>query len=175
MGDEKDDRLVAIQSELEAILDQRLSALATTLRATESTTRKIVGTELEIERHHATRSKLESEFAGLDKLLEGARAEADAIRIQHANLLAERDELNSEAERLQSEVADTRMAVDQTRNRVEQLEAEAEELRTENSALKTKLKTLEENISRMRRLKEELMSSISGLTAQMTGLAGSNK
>jgi hypothetical protein len=32
---------------------------------------------------------------------------------------------------------------------------------------------MEENITRMRRLKEELMSSISGLTAQMTGLAGS--
>ncbi|MEC8423281.1 MAG: hypothetical protein VX000_05860, partial [Myxococcota bacterium] len=52
------------------------------------------------------------------------------------------------------------------------LEAEQDELRSENASLKTKLKTLEENISRMQRLKEELMSSISGLTAQMSGLAG---
>jgi chromosome segregation ATPase len=175
MSDEQSDRLREIQSELETILDQRLGELAKTLRATESTTRKIVGAEIDIERHNATRERLESEFDGLMTHLTSARDEADKVRKRHDGLISERDELAGELQRMETSVKDAALASARTRTQVEELEAEAETLRTENAALKTKLKTLEENISRMRRLKEELMSSISGLTAQMTGLAGGNK
>ena len=175
MSTETSDRLTEIRSELEVILDQSLGELARTLRATESTTRKIVGAELDIERHNSTRERLEAEFDGLASQVSEAQETANKVKERHDGLVAERDALAAEHQRMETSVKDAALASARTRNQVEVLEAEAETLRTENSALKTKLKTLEENISRMRRLKEELMSSISGLTAQMTGLAGGNK
>jgi chromosome segregation ATPase len=169
------ERMQEIQGELEAILDDRLDELTRALRATENTTRKIVGTEIDIERHNATRARLEAEFEGLNSQAESAQKDANKVKGRHDALVAERDQLLGEVLRLETEVKDTSRAAERTREKVGTLEDEAETLRTENNALKTKLKTLEENISRMRRLKEELMSSISGLTAQMTGLAGGNK
>ena len=53
------------------------------------------------------------------------------------------------------------------------VEDEANTLRAENTNLRTKAKALQENLTRMRQLRDELMSSISGLTQQMSGLASS--
>jgi len=172
MSDPTTERLEAIQSELAGILEERLSALNQAMRGTETFTRRIVSAELEIERHAARRESLEAEVVELE-----AAAKADIegtadIRSRHAELTAERQRIANETERLEEEVAEAGQQLGRTRGRVTQLEAEAETLRSENAALKAKLKTLEENIARMRRLKEELMSSISGLTQQMTGLAG---
>ena len=57
--------------------------------------------------------------------------------------------------------------VERSRQQIVALEAEANALREENNALRTKVKTLEENITRMRRLKEELMNSVTGLAQQI--------
>ena len=175
MSDPSSDRLQELRLELEDILDTRLSALSEALRDTERATRRVVAAEIEIERTRARRETLEAEVVALEATAhEGAEAMA-AVTARHDELTAERQRLSEEATRLELEVVDADSHVEQTRSRVAQLEAEAETLRSENAGLKAKLKTLEENIARMRRLKEELMSSISGLTQQMTGLAGGSE
>ena len=62
--------------------------------------------------------------------------------------------------------------VETLREEVQQAETDASSLRNENTSLRTKAKTLQENVTRMRQLRDELMSSIRGLTQQMSGLAG---
>ncbi len=172
MSEATTERLEAIQAELAEILEARLRDLNQMLRGTESTTRRIVSAELELERHKARGQLLEDEIGDLESQVESARASTSGIRERHESLQQQRDEAAQEAERIQGDVRKADEDLRSTREQVTRLEAEAETLRSENAALKAKLKTLEENIARMRRLKEELMSSISGLTQQMTGLAG---
>lgn len=172
MSDPTTDRLLSIQTELQQILEARLSALAQAMRQSESVTRRIVAAELEIERHRGTAEQLDAETASLQAEVEGARERTASVRERHGALVAERDRHRAEVNRIEAEVRDADAEVEGTRQRVEALEHEAEALRSENASLKTKLKTLEENVTRMRKLKQELMSSISGLTQEMTGLAG---
>ena len=172
MSDPTTERLQAIQSELAGILEERLSALNEAMRGTEALTRRIVSAELEIERHASRRESLEAEVGELEAAAKADLEGSAGMRARHAELVAERQAIASETERLEEEVTEAGRELERTRGRVTQLEAEAEALRSENANEKAKLKTLEENIARMRRLKEELMSSISGLTQQMTGLAG---
>ena len=175
MSEENTDRMQQIQLELQSILDSRLDALAKALRTTETTTRKIVAAELDIERHQATQQRLLAEFDGLDVEVQKAKEAANAVEQEFRSKVEERDQLASDIQRIEGELKDVVLSTDRTRTQVADLEKESETLRDENTALKTKLKTLEENITRMRRLKEEMRSSLSGLTAQMTGLAGGNK
>ena len=172
MSDKSAERLQEIQAELSSILEARLAELTASLRDTESITRRIISAEFDIERHRATAERLEDEMGTLQTEVDTARARSEEVRKRHAALLSEREEFRAELDRLEREVRSADAEAEETRQRVTSLEADAETLRAENTSLKTKLKTLEENIARMRRLKEELMSSISGLTAQMTGLAG---
>jgi chromosome segregation ATPase len=168
MSDATADRLQEIQGELASILEARLGELTHALRSTEGTTRRIIGAEIEIERHRSGRDALEAELRGLSAEVEAARASAEQVRANHAQLFDERDVLRAEVERLEREVREADAEAERTRQRVAALTDEAEMLRNENISLKTKMKTLEENITRLRRLKEELASSISGLTSQMT-------
>lgn len=172
MSDPTADRLQSIQSELQQILEARLADLTGVMRESESVTRRIVSAELEIERHRGTAEQLGAETESLQAQVDSARDHTAQVRERHGALLAERDHHRAEVERLEAEVRGADGEVESTRAQVEALENEAEALRSENASLKTKLKTLEENVTRMRRLKEELMSSISGLTQEMTGLAG---
>lgn len=168
MSDATADRLQEIQGELASILEARLGELTRTLRSTEGITRRIIGAEIEIERHRAGRDALEAELKSLSAEVDTAREGAERVRQQHAQLFDERDGLRGEVERLEREVREADAEAERTRQRVSVLTDEAEMLRTENISAKTKMKTLEENIARLRRLKEELESSISGLTSQLT-------
>ena len=172
MSDPTVDRLEQLQAELQQILEDRLSQLARSVRSSEAVARRIVAAELEIERHSQTAAQLEADSQQLELQLMGARSRAEEARERHGSLAAERDRFRTEVDRIDGEVRGIDQEVGATRQRVTDLEAEANSLRTENASLKTKLKTLEENVTRMRRLKEELMSSISGLTQEMSGLAG---
>lgn len=172
MSDPTTQRLLAIQGELQQILEARLAELAQSMRGSEQVTRRIVSAELEIERHRATVQQLQGETVGLDAELEKARGAAAEVRARYEQALAERDRHRAEAQATEASVRALRADVDATRQRAKALEVEAEAIASENATLKNKLATLEENVLRMRRLREELMTSVSGLTQEMTGLAG---
>ena len=173
MNDVTTDRLKEIQSELAAILEARLAALTESMRGTEGVTRRIVAAEIEIERHRSARTQLDAELSSLQADLSALTARSAEAQDGRRRLSAEREALAVQVEGVEREVREIDAETAKMRQKVGSLNEEADSLRAENSNLKMKLKTMEENITRMRRLKEELMSSISGLTAQMTGLAGS--
>ena len=167
------DRLKEIQTELAKILEARLAELTDTLRSTEGVTRRLVAAEIEIERHRGARAQLEKELEGLQAEVSVLSTRAADANLQRKRLGAEREGLALQVESAEREVRETDAEASKMRSRLGTLNEEADALRVETGNLKLKLKTMEENITRMRRLKEELMSSISGLTAQMSGLAGS--
>jgi chromosome segregation ATPase len=172
MSDPTTTRLQEIQSELSSILEARLAELNHALRASEGTTRRIISAEIELERQRSTQAHYDEQIASTRAEVDDVRGKVQAARAEHEQISRQRDELRGELEGLERAVREADADAEKSRQRVATLSAEAETLRNENASLKNKLKTLEENIDRMRRLKEELMSSISGLTAQMAGLAG---
>ena len=168
-----DDRLEQIQTELAGILEERLGALDRVLQLTESNTRRIIAASIETERHLSSVQRLESERITVEEEVLRVRSQADEIRNHHAGLIQERDRTRAEVHRLEQEVRESDVEVERNRQRIATLEAEANTLREENGALRTKVKTLEENIVRMQRLKEELMSSVTGLAQQLRQASGS--
>lgn len=175
MSDDTANRLQAIQTELAAVLEERLHELHQAMKQTEMVTRRILGAEIEIDRLNAGRAEMESEIRTMEGETQSARSQSEATRAQHAQRLRDRDAVRAEVAHMEREVGEIDAEVEQSRKQAAELEATAEALRRENTALKTRQKTLEENVLRMRQLQKELMSSMSDLTGQMTGLAGGDK
>lgn len=175
MSDDTGNRLQAIQEELASILDSRLNELTQAMKTSETLTRRLLAAELELERHNAGHGQLTAEIASMEAELAGSRDRLNEVREQHAEFVTERDRARSEVTRMEREVREIDGEVEQSRKRVRELEATAESLRKENTSLKAKLITLEENVTRMRQLQKELMSSISGLSSQMAGLTSADK
>jgi chromosome segregation ATPase len=172
MADDTSKRLEAVQTELAEVLEERLGVLAEALAHSERTTRRIIASEVELERNTQSRHALTQEVGELEQQVRASRSSCDEARRRHEQLAQERDSLQAKQAELDRGLEQNRAEVSAARERVEGLEEEATGLRSENTALRTKLKTLEENLTRMRQLKDELMSSISGLTQQMSGVAG---
>lgn len=172
MSDSQTDRLQQIQQELSTILEERLSALSQVMQATEATTRRIISADIELERHRLNQDRFDAERTALEENVHKLRLQAEEIRRKHAGLLAEQDQLKTEVERRESENRQLDAAVERHRQRIGALEAEGKTLREENANLRTKVKTLEENIIRMQRLKDELMSSVTGLAQQLRQASG---
>ena len=166
------ERLEAIQAELSSILQERLTELNRTLRETESTTRRIIGAEIELERHRASQGSLDAQLAKMRDAVNADRAAANELDSRRDALVEEQTRQASHLQQLESEVRDLAAQVERDQGQVADLEGEAERLRTENASLRTKQKTLEENLQRMQKIKDDLEGSISGLTAQMSTLAG---
>jgi chromosome segregation ATPase len=171
-AESSDARLARIHTELAAVLEQRLAVLAEAIASGEQITRRIIAAEMEIERHQQQQSSLKEDANSLEQQLRDDRKTDDGLKSEMDLLAKEHTQLQEGAARLDRDLETTRREVAQMRERAGKLEGEAEVLRNENTALRTKHKTLEENLMRMRQLKDELMSSISGLTQQMSGLAG---
>ena len=165
-------RLDVIQQELAAILESRLGELSRILHLNEVTTRRIVATEMEIKRHESDAIRMEGE---LDQLRDTA-AEIASRRMQlegeHAGVLQNSTQQMAALEALETQVRDADSENASAARRLAQLEEEAGALRQDNAELKTKLRTIEENIARMRSLREEIMSSISEGTSQLKRLSG---
>lgn len=174
MSDDTTRRLQQIQAELANILEARLQELTDATRQTDALTRRLVAAEVELERHGASTGALEAEIVSMDAELGSTRGRMQELRSQHAALVSERDRMRADVQRLEREMRDLDAEVEQARKRSKELESTSESLRQENGTLKAKIKTLEENVTRMRQLQKELMSSITGLTQQMAtvGTAG---
>lgn len=110
------ERLRAIQQELDGILEARITDLMTSIKSLREVTTRIATTELDIRRQEAMKQQLESELGPLE-------------------------------------------------NR-------AESLNHENAEIQAKVEQLRDTVQRMKKLREELMSNLSGLTGEMKGLTG---
>jgi chromosome segregation ATPase len=172
MTDQVSTRLGYIQEELGAIVDERIQALEAVLQNAERMTRRLMKAEMEIEHLNSNEGELTLQSETLETQMETVRARMAQSQRSHDALLAERDQLRSDQESLIAETTALRDQVEALRATVETVEDEANSLRSENTGLRTKAKALQENVTRMRQLRDELMSSISGLTQQMSGLAG---
>ena len=169
------DRLQSIQDELNAILQERISELQTAMTSAEELARQIVASELEAARVRQVREELDGRIAGVHGDLDALKAQADEIRAAHQAGSKERDELREELGRLERETEEAEREVQRARIHSRKLEKESDSLRQENVELKLKLRTLEDNVGRMRKLREELLSSISSLSQQMTSLAATDQ
>jgi chromosome segregation ATPase len=111
-----EERLQAIQEELNHIAEERVTELLAHLRAAREVTSRIAVTELEIARQEQLRRALDAEVAPL--------------------------------------------------------EGKAESLKSENADIQARVETLGETVKRLRKMREELMSSLSGLTSEIKTLGG---
>ena len=168
-------RLQEINTELTSILEARIAELTVVMRAAEQTTRQIVATEMEIGRYRQLQSSTGPELEQLQAERQSLGLRADELRAEHGKLTQSRDDARNEVLRLQQEQRELDGETEKLRAQQRSLEEEGEALRRENNDFKSRIRTLEENISRMKKLKEEMMLSISGLTAQMSNLAMGNK
>ncbi len=168
---EDTDRLQTIQQELNSILQARIAELQAAMASAEETARQIVAAELEAARVRQAREGLDGRISGVQGDLDALKAQADEVRASHAKVVSERDTLCEEHERLMHETSQAEREVQTARIQTRKLEKESDSLRQENVELKLKLRTLEDNVGRMRKLREELLSSISSLSQQMSTLA----
>ena len=172
MSDQVSNKLERIQAELGEIVDERIQALEAVLQNAERMTRRLIKAEMELEHLSGNETELTLQASTLEDQVAAARSRNAEIEATHQRLLAERDQLAARQRALAEESEDLRSTVEALREEVQQAETDASSLRNENTSLRTKAKTLQENVTRMRQLRDELMSSISGLTQQMSGLAG---
>ncbi|MFN7147630.1 MAG: hypothetical protein ACK4YP_27930 [Myxococcota bacterium] len=170
MASESTDRLNQISAELAGILESRIQELMAAMKAAEQATRQVVSTEMEIQRYRTLQEGLSAEMGELQQQIDALRARADEVRAQHGGLVSERDRLRDQVDRFEREVREADAQIEEQRVRLRGLEEESESLRRENTDLRGKTKTLEENVARMKKLKEELLMSISGLSQQMAAL-----
>lgn len=157
------DRLDQISNELASILEARMKDLLAAMKGAEQTTRQIVSAEMEIARYQQVIESSGAEKAALEKETATLKGRAEEAKAAQAKAAAERDRLREE---LGGVEANAQAARDQHRALVEQSDA----LTKETTELRNKIRALEENLVRMRKMKEELLSGIGSLTQQMSQL-----
>ena len=170
MSEPASDRLEAISAELADILESRIQELMDVMRVTEATTRQVVSTELEIARSRAIQETLSAEMSALRAEVIELRARADAAQAQQAALLEERRTLRDSVALREREVRSLTTEVEDARRSQLNLGSEADSLRKENAELGGRVRTLDDNVTRLRILKNELVSSLTGLSQQMAEL-----
>jgi chromosome segregation ATPase len=168
-------RISEITAELQTILERRLTELGTAMKSAEGVTRQIVSAEMEITRYKQLQDSLGGEMGDVKRELGALRARADEVRSQHGGMLGEREKLRGEVAKLEQDAREGGGETERLRARSRALEDECEQLRKETERERVKIKALEDNVQKMRKLKEELMQSISGLSAQMASLNLSSK
>lgn len=159
------DRLNQISEELKGLLEARLQELATAMRGAEQVTRQIVTAEMEIARYNQLAADSAKDLGTLQRDVEAARAASEDAGRRRASLVAEHaaaQEAQSSAERDSRELS---VQVAALRARSANLVAEGETLRRDADEMTVKVRTAEENVARLRRLREELMHQMSALSS----------
>ncbi len=158
------DRLNQISEELKSILETRLQELAGAMRGTEQATRQIVATEMEIARYTQITADSRVELAALKKDADEVRARAEEAGSHRNEIIAERDAARDGLARAEREARDAGTQVSDLRARLRGLELEGESLRREAEEISARVKSAEENVARLRKLREELMQQMSALS-----------
>lgn len=170
MSNEVGNRLNEISTELASILEVRIAELTNAMKSAEQVTRQIVSTEMEISRYRQLQDSLGGELGDLKRELGALRARADEVRSQHGGMLSEREKVREELARAERDAREAGVEAERSRTKVKELESETAVLKKENDGLQGRLKNLEESVARMRKLKEELMQSMTGLSKEMSNL-----
>ncbi len=158
------ERLNQISEELKSILEARLQELAQAMRGTEQITRQIVSTEMEIARYSQITSDSAGELTALRKDAEDIRARAEDAGAHRNAVVAERDALRDSVSRVEREAREVATQVSDLRARHRSMELESESLRREAEEVAGRVKLAEENVARLRRLREELFDQVSALS-----------
>lgn len=166
------DRLDEIQQELATILEERITRLNASLQANEATSRRIVATELELQRAKATGEHLASEVTRLESETRDFVERREALESQHAQTLQARNEQKTALDELQGFIDDAGAENTSSRARLSQLEQQADALRKENADLKSELQSVEDNISQMTALRDEIMHKIRDRSEYVQRMAG---
>jgi chromosome segregation ATPase len=170
MNKPSSERLDAIRVELSTILETKVSELMTTMRQSEDLTRRILASELEGSRAKNLREDLEAQTEAVQQDLDALHATAEEVRENHRNATKERDKARDDFHRMQIEIEQSHKEVQNNRLKVREMEKEGDSLRQENTDLKIKLRALDDNVGRMRQLRDELLSSIGQLSEKMGSL-----
>ena len=166
-----DDRLVEINNELNAILEERITFLTSTLKNTESLTQQIANAELDIKRNQEMQSKLEVEAGSFDHKLSDLQKTTDELTAQRDKKQSERYKTERQIQELEVEIQNKGNEIETDEQRIKDLEKELEKLERENKKLRNRVKVLEEGVNRMRKVRQEYMRSIQDLNKEMTDLA----
>jgi len=166
-----DDRLVEINTELNNILEERITFLTSTLKTTERLTQQIATTELDIKRNQEMQSKLELESGDIEGQLMGLRSTTDELASQRDAKQKEKYDIERRMQELDTEIHNKGNEIESDEQRIKDLEKELEKLERENKKLKNRVKVLEEGVNRMRKVRSEYMRSIKDLNKEMTDLA----
>lgn len=164
------ERLDAIRVELSTILEAKVSELMTTMRQSEELTRRILASELEASRAKNLREDLETQTEAVQQDLDALHASAEQVRETHRNSIKERDDTRDELHRMEMEIETAHKEVQNNRLKVRELGKEGDSLSQENMELKIKLRALDDNVGRMRQLRDELLNSIGQLSEKMGAL-----
>ena len=97
-----DSRLQTIQTELNAILEERITQLMSHIKAAQGVSREIARTEDEIRRQQILREQLQSELGPLKSEAESLVAETAQLQDEVDNLLASISKMRSIREELLS-------------------------------------------------------------------------
>jgi len=170
MSNTSTERLDAIRVELSTILETRVSELMTTMRESEELTRRILASELEAARAKQLREDLGAQTEAIQQDLDALHSRAEQVRETHRNAIKERDDTRDELRRMELEIEESHKEVQKNRLSMRSLEQEGDSLGHENMELKIKLRALEDNVGRMRQLRDELLSSIGQLSEKMSAL-----
>jgi chromosome segregation ATPase len=160
---ETSERLQAIEGELNSILEARISELMASVRETETTSRKIVQAEMELSTNRSVRENLEGEIEHLRGDVAALRTRVDEARGAHTNLWEERDNLREELQAVEREAREARREVEAARSRMSVLNDERDHLRNESGHLQGKLNALEQAVTQLREVRENMLSSIASL------------
>ena len=158
------DRLNQISEELKNILEARLQELAVAMRSTEQVTRQIVSTELEVARYLQITADSAGELASLKREADEMRGRADEATINRNACIMDRDSARDQVAALEREARELGTQVTDLRVRQRTMELEAESLRGEAAEVAGRVKAAEENVLRLRRLREELFEQVSALS-----------
>lgn len=162
------DRITQISAELAQILEARMAELLGAMKGAEQATRQIVSTELEIARYRQLTDTLTADRDALVKEAADLSARADELRAEHGKVKGEKA-------KLEGDVAAAQAGLAAAKEQAASLQATADGLTKETEELRNRTKALEDNIARMRKMREELLSGIGNLTRDMSTLGLGSK
>jgi chromosome segregation ATPase len=145
----------------------RVSELMTTMRHSEELTRRILAAELEMSRAKQLNFNLEGQTEAVRQDLDAMNAQAEDARELHRQVVTERDATRDELHTLERDLNDSRKETADKRGRIREVSQEVDSLQHENMELKLKLRALEDNVNRMRKLRDELLSNMGQLSQSM--------
>lgn len=170
-----DDRLVELNNELKAILEERITFLTSTLKDTDRLTQQIANAEIDIRRNQQMGSKLQEEAEEIGSELEALQATTDELTAARDAKQQDKFATERKMQEMENDIASAGKDIEDGEGQIKDLEKELEKLERENKKLKNRVKVLEEGVTRMRKVREEYMRSIQDLNKEMTDLASSQE